>query len=170
MGPVQRAKGATMSTGETTGGAGGEPGWHPDPWGQHSLRWWDGNQWTDQVHDDAGAGSGQDAVTSFIESDTGMAQASHLLAIVTGFLGPLIIWVTKGKEDPFVEQHAKEALNFQISMFIYLSVASLLILVLVGLVLVPILLILDIVFIVMETMKAGRKEASRYPMCIRLIS
>lgn len=160
-----------MSSGETTGGTGGsEPGWHPDPWGQHSLRWWDGNQWTGQVHDDAGAGGGQDAVSNFIESDTGMAQAAHLLAIVTGFLGPLIIWVTKGKEDAFVEQHAKEALNFQISMAIYLTVGFILMFVLIGFILVPILIILDIVFIVMETMKAGRKEPSRYPLCIRLIS
>jgi hypothetical protein len=22
------------------------PGWHPDPWRQHQLRWWDGVQWT----------------------------------------------------------------------------------------------------------------------------
>ena len=158
-----------MSSGESTGGTGGgEPGWHPDPWGQHSLRWWDGNQWTEQVHDEAGGA--QDAVSNFMESDTGMAQAAHLLAIISGFLGPLIIWVTKGKEDAFVEQHAKEALNFQISMFIYLSVASLLILVLIGIILLPILIVLNIVFIVMETLKAGRKEPSRYPMCIRLIS
>ncbi|MGH3281944.1 MAG: DUF2510 domain-containing protein [Trebonia sp.] len=22
------------------------PGWHPDPYGQARLRWWDGTQWT----------------------------------------------------------------------------------------------------------------------------
>ena len=25
------------------------PGWHPDPSGQHGLRFWDGAAWTDQV-------------------------------------------------------------------------------------------------------------------------
>ena len=25
-------------------------GWHPDPYGQAELRYWDGNNWTDQVH------------------------------------------------------------------------------------------------------------------------
>ena len=24
-------------------------GWHPDPFGRHELRWWDGNQWTEHV-------------------------------------------------------------------------------------------------------------------------
>jgi len=28
------------------------PGWHPDPNGQHRLRWWDGARWTDHVWDD----------------------------------------------------------------------------------------------------------------------
>jgi hypothetical protein len=27
------------------------PGWHPDPSGQHSMRYWDGVQWTDQTQD-----------------------------------------------------------------------------------------------------------------------
>jgi len=27
------------------------PGWHPDPSGQHGLRYWDGAQWTDQTQD-----------------------------------------------------------------------------------------------------------------------
>jgi hypothetical protein len=27
------------------------PGWHPDPYGTHRLRWWDGRNWTDQFSD-----------------------------------------------------------------------------------------------------------------------
>jgi hypothetical protein len=26
------------------------PGWHPDPYGQAQLRWWDGTQWTHEVN------------------------------------------------------------------------------------------------------------------------
>ena len=29
------------------------PGWHPDPSGQHRLRWWDGTQWTEHTWNDA---------------------------------------------------------------------------------------------------------------------
>lgn len=149
---------------------GSEPGWHPDPWGQHAHRWWDGTQWTDQVHDGGTGMAAQNAVSGALASDTGMAQAAHLLTIVTSFIGPLIIWVTKGKEDAFVEQHAKEALNFQISMAIYFTVALLLMFVLIGFVLFPILVLVDIVLVVMETLKAGRGEASRYPLSIRIIN
>ncbi len=155
------------TAGETPGSS--DAGWHPDPWGQHSMRWWDGTQWTDQIHDEGVAMSAQNAVNNVMASDTGMAQAAHLLAIVSSFLGPLIIWVTKGKEDAFVEQHAKEALNFQISMAIYFTVSFILMFVLIGFVLVPVLVIANIVFIVLETLKAGRREASHYPVTIRII-
>ncbi len=28
------------------------PGWHPDPSGQHRLRWWDGTRWSEHSWDD----------------------------------------------------------------------------------------------------------------------
>ena len=45
-----------------------------------------------------------------------MGMIVHALGISTAFLGPLIIWQTKGKESAFVSEHAKEALNFQITL------------------------------------------------------
>jgi hypothetical protein len=27
------------------------PGWHPDPYGTHRYRWWDGHRWTEQISD-----------------------------------------------------------------------------------------------------------------------
>jgi hypothetical protein len=32
------------------------PGWHPDPYARHELRYWDGNQWTGHVSDDGTVG------------------------------------------------------------------------------------------------------------------
>ena len=53
-------------------------------------------------------------------------------------LGPLIIWLIKKDEYPFVDDQGKEALNFQISMTVYLIVSVLLCFVLVGFILLPI--------------------------------
>jgi hypothetical protein len=36
------------------------PGWRPDPTGQHQYRYWDGEQWTDRVTDDAVASTTRD--------------------------------------------------------------------------------------------------------------
>jgi hypothetical protein len=32
--------------GTSKSGSSPRPGWHPDPWKQHRLRYWDGWQWT----------------------------------------------------------------------------------------------------------------------------
>ncbi len=51
-----------------------------------------------------------------------MAMLGHLLAIVTGFVAPLIIWLIKKEESPFIDDHGREALNFQITLiFAYLA-------------------------------------------------
>ncbi|AMW30250.1 MULTISPECIES: DUF4870 domain-containing protein [Arthrospira] len=47
---------------------------------------------------------------------------------VANIVGPLVIWLLKKDEMPFVEDQAKEALNFQISILIYLCVSIVLIL------------------------------------------
>ena len=52
-----------------------------------------------------------------------MAMLSHLLAIFTGFLGPLVIYLMNGRKDPFVRHHSSEALNFQITYTIALIVS-----------------------------------------------
>lgn len=50
-----------MSVGGGSVGGNPEPGWYPDPSGNHELRWYDGNAWTahvsdrgEQSHDDPG--------------------------------------------------------------------------------------------------------------------
>ena len=45
------------------------------------------------------------------------------------------------RDDPYVEHHAKEALNFNISFLVYAVAAGILILVLVGVVLLPIVMV-----------------------------
>ncbi|MEW6113824.1 MAG: DUF4870 domain-containing protein, partial [Thermodesulfobacteriota bacterium] len=34
-------------------------------------------------------------------------------------LGPLVVWLFKKNDDPFIDEQGKESLNFQISMTIY---------------------------------------------------
>lgn len=46
------------------------------------------------------------------------AMLAHLSPLLLGFLGPLIIWLVKKDESPFVAMHAKNALNFSLTMMI----------------------------------------------------
>ena len=45
-------------------------------------------------------------------------------------LGPLIVWLLKREEDPFIDEQGRESLNFQISMSIYFFCSAILIVIL----------------------------------------
>ena len=96
--------------------------------------------------------------------------AWFIVPVIGGVIAPLIIWQIKKDQRPFVDQHGKEALNFQISMLIYFVVAALLWFVCVGMVLVPLVAIADIVFAIIAAVKAANGETYRYPLTIRLIA
>jgi uncharacterized Tic20 family protein len=100
----------------------------------------------------------------------------HLSALVgllgngIGFLlGPLIVWLLKREEHPFIDEQGKEAVNFQITMFIAFFVAAILILILIGIPLLIALGILDLVLPIVAAIKASNGEHYRYPFAIRLI-
>lgn len=84
-------------------------------------------------------------------------------------LGPLAVYLIKGKEHPFIEDQAREALNFQLSVTIYLMIAALMICIGIGIVLVPLLLVTDAILVVIAAVHASRGEAYRYPLTIRFI-
>ena len=96
---------------------------------------------------------------------------SHLLGIFTGFLGPLIIWLLKKDEKPFVDDQGKEVLNFQLTVLIAYVAAMILSCVTLGLgalLFIPIFIVV-IVFGIMGTMAANKGEAYRYPVSIRMV-
>jgi len=95
----------------------------------------------------------------------------HLSGIVAGFIGPLIIWlINKDKSDKgWLNGQAKEALNFQITIFIAYVVAGVLTVVLIGMLLIPVILIANLVLCIMAGMKANEGVDYRYPFAIRLI-
>ena len=105
------------------------------------------------------------------------AVAAHLsgLSLYLGvpfgnILGPLLVWLFKRGESPFVEMQAKEALNFQLSITIYGVVAGLLIILLVGVFLIPIVFILQIVLTIVAAVRASEGKAYTYPCTIRLVA
>ena len=85
-------------------------------------------------------------------------------------MGPLLIWLFKKDESPFVEAQAKEALNFQISISIYGIVAALLAFVLIGFLLIPALFIAHIVLTIIAAVRVSEGRAYSYPLTIRLIA
>jgi uncharacterized Tic20 family protein len=151
-------------------------GWHPDPSGSGSLRYWDGARWTDAVSSavpPVGPHNARDDSRSWALA----AHLSALLSLVFGFpfVGPLAIYLVK-RDDPFVRRHAAEALNFNLSWMLYgivLAAATfVLIFFVVGLALVPVLVVLALAWLVLVCLaaaKAGQGAEYRYPLTIRFV-
>jgi hypothetical protein len=93
----------------------------------------------------------------------------HLLGLFTCFIGPLIIWLIKKDEDPFIDNQGKEALNFQITVAIAGIVSAVLTVVCVGFILGIAVSIADLVFSIIASIKANGGEKYRYPVSIRFI-
>lgn len=97
-------------------------------------------------------------------NDKTLAVLAHILGLVTGFLGPLIIYLVA--QDESAKHHAKYALNWQISLIIYLVVSIILIFVYIGFFTLIALMILNLVFSIMAAVKAGENVLWKYPLAI----
>ena len=85
-------------------------------------------------------------------------------------LGPLVIWLIKKEELPFVEDQGKEVLNFQISMMIYLIISGILCLILIGIPIVIGLVIFGFIITIIAAISANDGTFYRYPINLRLIN
>ena len=85
------------------------------------------------------------------------------------FLAPLIIWMIKKEELPFVEDQGKEVLNFQISMTIYLLISGILCIILIGIPIVIGLVIFSFIITIIAAISANDGKSYRYPINLRLI-
>lgn len=99
----------------------------------------------------------------------------HLLAFA-GFvvpfgsiLGPLVLWLIKRADSPYIDVVGKEVLNFNISWTIYMIIAALSIFALIGVLLLPLAGLLWLIFVIMAAIKASEGKIYRYPLTIRLI-
>lgn len=84
-------------------------------------------------------------------------------------LGPLLVWLLKKDQYSFVDYNGKESLNFQISLIIYAVISGILTCILIGFLLLLILAVMQIIFVIIASVKASNGEFYRYPLTIRLV-
>ena len=124
------------------------------------------------IAEDAARAAAQNAATATVSADDAkLAMLAHLLSIVFGFIAPLIIWMIS-KDQPqkgFVADQAKEALNFQITVIIALCIAGVLIVIFIGILLFPMVLVVNFVLCILAGLKAREGVDYRYPFTLRLL-
>ena len=109
-------------------------------------------------------GMGADAKYGQVTDDERLwAMLAHLSIFVFGIFGPLIIWMIKKEESAFIEDQAKEALNFQLSV---LLLNLILVVTCVGPMIVG---VAAIVYGVIAGMEANKGIAFRYQYTYRFI-
>jgi len=95
-----------------------------------------------------------------------MAILAHVLTLVAPILAPLIIYLIKKDESRYIAYHAKESLNFQITLMI--AVLCLLVTI-VGIFLIFFIAIAGLVLVIIATIRASEGILYKYPVSLRLI-
>ncbi len=99
----------------------------------------------------------------------------HLLALSTfiiplgSIIGPLIVWLIKRNEMPFVDDQGKESLNFQLTLFLMFCISLILMLVFIGIFLAIFLAIYMVIMVIVASIRANEGVMYRYPYTIRFI-
>ena len=84
-------------------------------------------------------------------------------------MGPLIVLLLYKDKSALVEAHAKEALNFQITMMIAMFASAILCIILIGFLGLMVFGIAMIVLPIIAGLKANEGEEYRYPYILRLV-
>ncbi len=109
------------------------------------------------------------------ESERNWAMLCHLSAFAGyffpfgGIIGPLICWLSKRDESSWVNINGKASLNFQLSILLYIILAAPLCIIIIGIPIIMFLGVLEIVCIVIASVKASKGETYRYPITIPFI-
>ncbi|HJU98446.1 MAG TPA: DUF4870 domain-containing protein [Jiangellaceae bacterium] len=109
------------------------------------------------------------------DEDRNWAVGAHLSAflaayIALGFIGPLVVMLIRGDRSPYVRAHAVEALNFNLTVLIYVVICVVLALLLIGFLLLAGLAVLYLVTVISGAIAASQGRAYRYPLTIRFVS
>ena len=97
------------------------------------------------------------------------ATAIYAISFFTVFIGPVVIWLIKRNDSPFIDAHGKEYVNFLISYGVYALISVLLMIVAVGFFTLWAVGVLSLVFTIVAAIKAFQGQEYRIPFVFRLI-
>lgn len=146
----------SVTDGEPTPPSTTPAGWYPD--GTGVQRWWDGQQWSQHAAPMASSTADPKTIASLI----------HASGIFLGFIGPLVGYLVY-PNDPFIREHSRQALNFQITLLIGLLVSFVLMIVLIGFLTLFALILASLVLHIQAAIAASKGNAFHYPATIQFI-
>jgi hypothetical protein len=110
------------------------------------------------------------------ENERTWGMLAHLSALVGlvfplvgNILGPLLVWLTKRDQSAFIGTHAKEALNFNITVTLAGVVCGFLALIFIGFLLGTALFIAWLVMTLVAAIRASEGVTYHYPLSLRVV-
>jgi len=109
------------------------------------------------------------------ETERNWAMLCHLSAFAGyffpfgGIIGPLICWLTRKDESQWVDQNGKQSMNFQLSILLYMVLSIPLFFILIGIPIFIFLGFLEVICIIIASVKASKGEEFKYPVTIPFI-
>lgn len=99
-----------------------------------------------------------------------LSALSGIIGNGIGFLlGPLIVWLLKKDDHPFIDRQGKEAVNFQITMFLVMVISLILCILLIGFLFLALIGLVMTILPIIGAIKANDGEDFRYPFSIRFL-
>lgn len=97
-----------------------------------------------------------------------IAVFTHVLGIFFGFIPALVVYAAN-RDSSFVLEHAKEALNFQLTVFVAHIVSWVLMFVLIGYLTMAVTGIASLALSLLAAIKASEGKDCRYPFTIYFV-
>lgn len=120
-------------------------------------------------HPAAAYGTGSAAYWHASQDDRTVSLLTHLGALFVSVLVPLIVFLLKKDDAPFVREQSRQSLNLQIMLFLAGIASSLLMFAGIGFVLLPLVVVTGWVFQIIAAVRASQGEVFRMPLVPDLV-
>lgn len=107
----------------------------------------------------------------FSQNEKNLRILGYALALFTNIVGVILFYVIVNSEkySEDLKLESKQLLNNYVSFIIYYIIAGILCIVLIGVLILPILAILQVVFMIIGLIKSVNNEAFKIPMTIEIV-
>lgn len=103
------------------------------------------------------------------QDEKNIALLCHIGTFFGGIIVPLVVWLLKNDQSEFVAHHAKESMNFQISVLLYIVISTVFMIVVIGFFMILAIGLVAIIMIILAAISASSGNYYRYPMTIRFL-
>lgn len=120
-------------------------------------------------HPEAAYREGSAAYWHASQDERTVSLLTHLGALLVSAVVPLIVFLLKKDDSPFLREQSRQSLNLQITLIIAAAVSSLLMVVLIGFVLLPLVVLAGWVLQIIAAYRASQGEVFRMPFVLDLV-